>query len=408
MIPAPLPPDEAQRLAALQAYDILDTLPEQDYDDIAHLASAICGTPIALVSLIDKDRQWFKARVGLDVPETHRDLAFCGYTILNPKQPMIVTDTFKDERFHDSPLVSGDPHIRFYAGAPLVTPRGEALGSLCVIDRIPRQLTEIQIQALNILSRNVINKLELIRANRDLSQNNQTMEGLVQKLSESNTELDKFAATAAHDMQEPLRTIAGLASFMGDEYANAMPADAKDSLEDMKLSVVRLQQLTRDLLENARANNDQSRRTAVDGNSIINQTLQNLKKLIGETGTIIRADELPEVTCNALQIMRVLQNLIVNAIKYQPSGRSPEIRILFSETDRHHQIAIQDNGRGIEPKYLEKIFQPFFRLDRKDDPDGNGIGLAICRKIAVNHGGNLWAESNGQHGSTFYLTIAKQ
>ena len=159
---APIPKNEAQRLEALREYHILDTAAEQSYDDITALAAQICETPIAMISLVDESRQWFKSKLGLNQQETPRDVAFCAHAILQT-EPLIVKDALKDTRFADSALVTREPHIRFYAGFPLATPEGLALGTLCAIDRRPRQLSASQKTAMQALSRQVMALLELRR-----------------------------------------------------------------------------------------------------------------------------------------------------------------------------------------------------------------------------------------------------
>ena len=165
----PLPTNETKRLKALRRYQILDTSAEQAFDDFAFLASTICQTPIALMTLVDTDRQWFKARLGLDVTETPREQAFCAHTILG-SEVMVVEDATRDVRFANNALVTGDPHIRFYAGAPLMDAEGNGLGSLCVIDRQPRSLSPEQNKALQALARQTISQLELRRATAELAE----------------------------------------------------------------------------------------------------------------------------------------------------------------------------------------------------------------------------------------------
>jgi len=180
----PIPANERERLAALRQSSILDTLPEQDFDDLALLASHICGTPIALVSLVDAERQWFKANVGLDASETSRDVSFCAHAILGDDL-LVVRDALADERFASNPLVTSAPHIRFYAGAPLVISDGYAVGTLCVSDRVPRDLTPEQAQSLRALSRQVVSQIELRRTRVDLAETTRVSMATVDALQTS-------------------------------------------------------------------------------------------------------------------------------------------------------------------------------------------------------------------------------
>jgi GAF domain-containing protein len=165
---APVPENEKKRLKVLWQYDVLDTVPEEVFDDLTELAARICEAPIALISLVDEKRQWFKAKVGVSLSETSRDISFCAYAITQ-SDLFIVPDATQDQRFANNPMVTAEPKIRFYAGAPLITPDGHALGTLCVIDKVPRELRPDQKHALRILARHVVSQLELRRRSRELS-----------------------------------------------------------------------------------------------------------------------------------------------------------------------------------------------------------------------------------------------
>ena len=185
---APIPHNEKKRLKVLWQYEVLDTVPEEVFDDLTDLAAMICEAPIALISLVDEDRQWFKAKVGTTVSETSRDSSFCAHAITQGDL-FIVPDATRDDRFAHNPLVAADPKIRFYAGAPLITPDGHALGTLCVIDKVPRQLRPEQEQALRILAHHVVSQLELRRRSRELGDVRTESVRLKEQLEQARAEL---------------------------------------------------------------------------------------------------------------------------------------------------------------------------------------------------------------------------
>lgn len=184
---APLKNHEATRLKVLWQYDVLDTVPEELFDDLTELAARICEAPIALISLVDEDRQWFKAKVGVSINETSRDISFCAHAI-KQEDLFIIPDATKDSRFAHNPLVISDPKIRFYAGAPLITPDGHALGTLCVIDKVPRELRQEQQQALRVLARHVMTQLELRRHAKELAEAHKAREATKEELDKSQAE----------------------------------------------------------------------------------------------------------------------------------------------------------------------------------------------------------------------------
>lgn len=206
---APLPANEDERIAKLLSYNILDTVAETAYDDLTLMAAYICGVPIALVSLVDVDRQWFKAKVGLGASETHRDVAFCAHAILKSEEVLVVPDACQDDRFATNPLVTNDPNIRFYAGAPLVTPDGFAIGTLCVIDYQPHHLTDKQTQALQALARQVVSQLELRLNLQALQQETAERKQTETQLCRLNAELEERVEQRTMQLQianEDLKT----------------------------------------------------------------------------------------------------------------------------------------------------------------------------------------------------------
>ncbi|MEQ8682315.1 MAG: GAF domain-containing protein, partial [Cyclobacteriaceae bacterium] len=216
---------EKSRLEKLDSYSILDTLPEEDYDNLTAIAAQICGTPISLVSLLDDRRQWFKSHHGLAVEETPKEYAFCAHAINDNKEIFIVEDARTDIRFHDNPLVVDEPNVIFYAGVPLTSEEGLPMGTLCVIDHKPRHLTKDQLKSLHALSRQVMNLFELRLVKSKL-------ESSLELIARKNKGLERFAMVAAHDIKSPLNNISQLASLF--------LADYEDKLDDDGIEVIQV------------------------------------------------------------------------------------------------------------------------------------------------------------------------
>ena len=210
----PIPKNEKARLKALQEYKVMDTLPEQAYDNFTQLASMICNTPIALITLLDEDRQWFKSRLGLERTEIPRAGAICSHTIMQPDGRLIVNDTTADDRFANHALVASAPQIRFYAGVSIVTSKGEALGTICVMDIKPREITPDQMEALQVLSREVLGQFDLRRSIATLEQSMLKQEKYIDQLQEYQRELERVRAEfESQSLTDPLTGVNNRRSF---------------------------------------------------------------------------------------------------------------------------------------------------------------------------------------------------
>lgn len=401
---APLPIDEADRLQTLKDYQILDTLPEREYDDIVGIASRICNAPIALVSLVDADRQWFKARQGVDVAETGRDAAFCAHAILDKHNVLFVSDASKDSRFCDNPLVTNAPHIRLYAGSPLVSPSGHALGTLCVIDSEARELSSDQLTSLEALARQATSLLELRGRTRQLEQCRVNLEL-------SNEALGDFAYAASHDLQQPIRGIGSLTEFFIEDFGSQIDEKATDRLRMIQRLSQRSQKMLQQMLHYARVGSLVGRHQAINLNETVEQVKENLFTETSLPNVNVEVLDLPEVTGEPVLINELFQNLISNGIKYNDSCSKTitvgHQRKRIGEANSFvDAFFVADNGIGIPEKMRSDVFTIFRRLQNADAyGGGSGAGLTISKKIVEKHGGKLWIDPSYDCGTCFWFTL---
>lgn len=396
-----IPFNENSRVRALKEYSILDTLPEIEYDDITQLASQICGTAISTISLIDEKRQWFKSKVGLNADSTSRELSFCGHAIVEPDKIFTVKDSRLDERFQDNPLVLGEPHVIFYTGVPLVSPDGYALGTLCVIDDQPKELTQDQLKSLKSLSNQVVSLFELRKSKLML-------ERLTNDLEIQNQELEKFARVAAHDIKSPLNNISSLTEILVHQYSKELDDDGKMMLQMLDSSSQTLKELVDGILEHSKSNYILTEnRSVFNLNKLVVQCIE----LLDNRGEYHFSNDFGEslIAVNKIALQQILLNLMGNAIKYNKKS-SVEIKIGFSEDDNYYNFEIQDNGMGIAEKHQQKIFDIFEIVSTEDrfGKRGTGIGLSTVKKLVEGLGGTIEVQSIVGEGSTFKFSIAKQ
>lgn len=398
MLEPPKPDNEEVRLETLQEYQILDSLPEQDFDAITKIASEICGTPISLITLVDNDRQWFKSRYGMDDTETDRAYSFCAHAILTPEVPFIVPDADNDNRFSDNPLTTGAPFVKFYAGIPLVNPEGFPLGSLCVIDNKRRSLSDSQLLALRALAHQVVQLLEL---RRTVIQLNRTQE----QLKLANRNLNEFAYLMAHDIKAPIRQVSLISDIFVEDFKDQLNDDGRQLLQRLSSSAGEATIMVNGILKYSRSTHFlQKDRTAVDLNRLLTRIISRVEP--PEHIHIHYPTALPTLLTSNLALQQILTNLISNAVKYNDKTEG-WVRIEFEQHDNTALFTISDNGRGMTPEAQELVFTLFYRTDAGDTERKNssGVGLAIVKRLVTDLGGTVNVQSKLGEGSRFEVAL---
>ena len=395
-----IPHNEKERIEALNSYDILDSLPEEDYDSITRIAALICNTPVALINMIDSKRSFLKSVNGLTASDSPREFSFCAHAINNPSELMIVNDSRKDDRFADNPFVTGDPHVIFYAGMPLVTADGYALGSICVMDYKPSELNKEQQFALKSLSHQVMQLMELRRKNRQLNE-------YQNKLEAHAADMESFAYMASHDLKDPLRMMSIFLQKLKKNHSEVLNDTAKEYVDFSINASIKMTMLVNDLLSYAVVDKNNMVKEDVNVSELISEIISYHSVLFKEANAVISYDALPHIQGSKTVLKIVLQNLLMNAVKFRNPAVPFSVAISIKETEQFWVFKIADNGIGIDVANHDEIFKPFKSLQPQSLYKGSGLGLAACKKIIEQHGGKIWVESEVGKGSTFYFEIIK-
>jgi len=399
------PDVEPDRLRAVYRTALLDSSPEHRFDRLADLAARLLGRPIALVSLVDRDRQFLMARCGLDARQTGRDEAFCAHAILDDEL-FEVPDTHLDSRFAGNPLVLGPPYIRSYVGKPLIDRSGYRLGTLCVIDNVPRPpLEDAQRAVLTDLAAIVMDLIECRARAMDAESEFQRAQRVMEMK-------DDYLASTAHELRTPLNAVTGFGQLLKMTGAESVLSEKQaDYLNTIVESAEYLAMLVNETL-------DTQMREAGGGGGL-RADMVPLAPIMAATVSLVRplADkrqvsvtmEAPEdlaVWGDALRLRQVLINLASNAVKYNRDGGRVHLSAAAAPESRHVVLTCSDTGRGIPDADLDKVFHAFHRVeDASEGIEGAGLGLRITRRLVSMMGGTVTVSSRIDEGSTFTVIL---
>jgi signal transduction histidine kinase len=397
MMPPPLPADEQARLQELYRLEILDTEAENQYDEVVALASQICKVPISLISLVDVNRQWFKAKLGVLETETPREVSFCAHMLAQDTELLQVPDAHLDERFSENPLVTSAPNIRFYAGVPLVTSNGYKLGSLCVIDRKPNSINEDQAYALRVLSNQIMRMIELKVKNKEIEEQKKHIE-------QQNKIQQKMLSIIAHDVRSPLASIRQALEMELDDF----------SKEERQMIIGELQSqvtTTLNLLNNLVDWGSEQILGTVNKNKIAT----NLYELVAteipnfllaanfKNNTIVNnIHQQLMVYTNPSMLLFVLRNLVTNALKFTENGC---ITLNGNIENNLIHLSVSDTGIGMSEAAIDNLLNKKLSkttIGTKEEK-GSGLGLLLAQDFIALLKGSISIESTVGKGTTVHM-----
>lgn len=399
----PIPENERERVAALKRYNILDTLPEEEFNDIAQLVAYICDVPSAHVSFIDENRQWFKATAGFDAEFVPRYTTFCQHTIMNDEL-WVIPDARKEPKLADNPNINGGFDVRFYAGIPLTTPDGFNIGTICAIDQKPKDINNEQKKALSILAKHVINQLELRLKNTELDK----QKAIAERATHAK---DSFLANMSHEIRTPLNAIIGFTELLSKSQ---LDPTQKDYIESVQIAGDNLMIIVNDILDLSKI---ESGNLTIDAHPFnLRETLKHLYDLLKvkvpadiEFNLFVDTHMPDMVIGDKGRLNQILTNLVGNAAKFTQEGEIIISVKKVKESDDKYTLrfSVKDTGIGISEDKLKSIFERFTQAEESTTRlyGGTGLGLNIVKQLVELQHGEINVKSKLGAGSEFYFTL---
>jgi signal transduction histidine kinase len=401
-----VPATETDRVAALASYQIVGHRVGPDLSAIVRFAAQVCEAPAAVINLIDATRQWQAVAFGMVCSVYDRTDVMCQHTIRGHAVNH-VADAAADERFSDNPFVTGELGcVRMYASAPLVTPAGHVLGTLCVIDEAPRRLSRQQLRSLRDLADQVVTQLEIRRQSRAADDQLASVARANRELETVNEDLTRFAFVAAHDLKSPLAGVTGFAELLARHYSGDLPEPAREAVGYVVEGCRRMNVMVDDLLRYSRAGSEQLDVGGVELDDVVAEAVRNLQAALQATGADVQVDPMPVVRGDRTQLVQLMQNLIGNAVKFagHPSPRTPRVTVTAEAAPAGWwKVTVSDNGPGVPAASRDRIFAMFERVDHSIE--GSGIGLATCKRIVERYGGVIEVSEAPGGGAAFCFTV---
>ncbi len=394
-----VPFNEKLRQTALKEYNILNSGPDEDYDNLTFLAATISNSPVAKISIVDKTRIWNKSVYGAEIEEIDRKNSFCDRAI-HSDTPIYIINRSKQPELFEAAKGIYDREFSFYAGIPLHNPQGHAIAVFCVFDTKEKELTNDQLKALKALAKQAMNLFEFRKQRLKLYQ-------VQNKLKEKYHELEKFASLVSHDLKSPLANIISLTELLKDENQGKFDEDTEQYLKFLVESSYSLRNYIDGILSFYRSDHVMEKDyTNVD----LRKMLKGIVDLyqVSDDIKITYPDDIMLHNVNKAALTQVFMNLISNALKYNDKDLR-KVEITFDKNEEFYFFEVRDNGKGIPPEKHSEIFELFTTLDSVDREGslGSGIGLATVRKLIESMGGSISLESELGEGSNFKFRIKR-